>query len=51
MMFVETVLGWFKKKSLGPSQPADTPGLCFRLELKRPHARLELKKVHFRVEK
>lgn len=48
MMFVEMVLGWFR--SAVPAQPADTPGLRYRLEANRPHFIVEGKKPFYRIE-
>ena len=49
MWIFEWTLGWFKKKGDEVAIPADTPGICFRIEEKKPNFRLEAKKVHFRV--
>lgn len=48
MMFVEMVLGWFR--SAVPAQSADTPGLRYRLESKRPHFIVEGKRPFYRIE-
>lgn len=48
-MFFEMILGWFGKNA-GISTPADTPGLRYRLEYRRPQFRIEAKRTQFKVD-